>query len=149
MAYGQSDLNEQHRFIPRIRFADGGNVNLSVLRDALQEQCDSNGIPVAFQDDTLKTGSFFNPQSEDVLILYHPDHSTDYLRFMLRVTYQGKYAFLDVFKVGGSKNFARDNKASRSTGQMLFNMLSGHATKLQEEENYYTILEDCFQNILV
>ena len=148
MAYGQNDLNEQYRFIPRVRFPDGQGLNLNVLQKAIQDQCDANGIPVAFQNDVLKTGSLFNKQSEDVLTLYNPDHPTDYLRFLLRVTRQGKYAFLDVYKAGGSKNYGRENAAANSMGAKLFNAVTGHSAKLQEEENYYTILTDCLQNVI-
>ncbi len=149
MAYSSNDLNEQYRFVNRVRFPNGEGVNLVVLQERLQDECDSNGIPVAFRSDTLKTGGLFSKQAEEILILYNPEHSTDYLQFLIRITHQGKYAFMDVFKVGGSKNFARDNKAhGGSMAQGLFNAISGHNQKLQEEENYYTILSDCMQNII-
>ena len=148
MAYGQSSLNEQDRFISRVRFQNGNNINLDALQGALQEQCNANGIPVSFEKDVLKTGSLFNKQSEDVLILYNPEHQFDYLRFLLRVTHQGNYAFLDVFKTGGSRNYGHENAAANSGIQKLFNVATGHNAKLEAEENYYTILKDCFQNII-
>ncbi len=148
MAYTTNDLNDNYRFINRVRFPDGGDVNLSALQNLIQEEADSNGIPVAFRNDVLKTGGMFSKQTEDILILYNPDHAADYLRFLIRITHQGKYAFMDVFKVGGSKNFGRDNKAAGSTAQKVFNKISGHSQKLQEEENYYTILSDCLANII-
>lgn len=154
MAYSSNDLNEQYRFVPRVRFPNGEGVNLVVLQERLQDECDSNGIPVAFRSDTLKTGGLFSKQAEEILILYNPEHSADYLQFLIRITHQGKYAFMDVFKVGGSKNFARENNAHDSNGggfavaQGIFNKLSGHSQKLQEEENFYTILSDCLQNII-
>lgn len=148
MAYTSKDLNDDFRFVNRVRFPNGDGVNLIALQNALQNECDSNGIPVAFRNDTLKTGGFLSKQTEDILVLYNPDHATDYLQFLIRITHQGKYAFMDVFKVGGSKNFARDNKAhGGSVTQGIFNALSGHSQKLQEEQNYYTILKDCFENI--
>lgn len=56
MAYSQFDLNEEYRFINRIRFPNGDNVNLAVLQEKLQDECDANGIPVTFRNSTLKTG---------------------------------------------------------------------------------------------
>lgn len=149
MAYSQNDLREESRFINRIRFPDGNGINLSVLQEQLQDECDANGIPVAFRNDTLKTGSLFSKQVEDVLVLYNTAHPTDYLQFLIRITHQGKYAFMDVFKVGGSKNYAKYNKAADgSTTQKIFNRLTGQNAKLQEEENFYTILTDCLENVI-
>lgn len=149
MAYSQSDLNEDYRFINRIRFPDGNGVNLAVLQEKLQDECDANGIPVSFRNDTLKTGSLFSKQVEDVIVLYNTDHPSDYLQFLIRITHQGKYAFMDVFKVGSSKNFRNYNKAAGgSTTQKIFNSLTGQGQKLQEEENFYTILTDCLENVI-
>ena len=80
--------------------------------------------------------------------MFNPEHAYDYLRFAIRVKHQGKYAFMEVYNLGGSKNFANDNKAEGgSTFRKLANMVGGHATKLEAEENYYTILRDCLENI--
>lgn len=154
MAYTEKDLVEDYRFINRLRFRDGSGVNLVSLQEALQDECDANGIPVAFRSDILKTGGLLNKQTEEVLVLYNTEHPKDYLQFMIRVTHQGRYAFLDVFKVGGSKNFARNYRATGGLGtgaavvQGAFNLLSGHKQKLQEEENFYTILTDCFESVV-
>ncbi len=146
MAYGEKDLDDMFRFINRVRFSNGEDVNLQVVQNLLQEECNANGIPVAFRNDTLKTGGLFSKQVEDVIVLYNPDHIKDYLHFLLRVTHQGNYAFLDVFKVGGSTNYKHDNSASG--GRRILNALTGHNQKLQQEENYYTILKDCLENVI-
>ena len=149
MAYTEKDLVEEYRFINRLRFRDGSGVNLVKLQELLQDECDSNGIPVAFRSDVLKTGGIFNKQTEEVLVLYNTQHPSDYLQFLIRVTHQGKYAFLDVFKVGSSKNFRNYNKAAGgSVGQGILNKLTGANAKLQEEENFYTILTDCFESVV-
>lgn len=148
MAYSQFDLNEEYRFINRIRFPNGDNVNLAVLQEKLQDECDANGIPVTFRNSTLKTGGWFSKQVEDVLVLYNTAHPSDYLQFLIRITHQGKYAFMDVFKIGFSKNFRDHNKAVRgSITQKIRNSLTGQNLKLQEEEDFYTILSDCMTNI--
>ena len=149
MAYTANDLNEDYRFINRIRFPDGSGVNLVKLQERLQDECDSNGIPVAFRSDVLKTGTVFSRQSEEVLVLYNTQHPSDYLQFLIRVTHQGKYAFLDVFKVGSSKNYRNLNAASNGSNiAKIGNIFKGTTAKLQEEENFYTILSDCFDNII-
>lgn len=149
MAYTANDLNEDYRFINRIRFPDGNGVNLVNLQERLQDECDSNGIPVAMRSDVLKTGGLFNKQTEEVLVLYNTQHPTDYLQFLIRITHQGKYAFMDVYKVGSSKNYRNTNVAAGgSTFRKLANAISGTNAKLQEEENFYTILSDCFENVV-
>ena len=149
MAYNQNDLDERYRFIPHVRFTNGSGLNLAMLQDALQAECDANGIPVAFRPDVLKTGGFFNKQTEDIVILYNPEHPNDYLQFLLRMTYQGRYAFLDVFKVGNSTNYAHDNAAANGSAvRKIFNAFSGHNAKLEEEENYYLILKDCMEAVI-
>ena len=151
MPYSSKDLNEQSRFIQRIRFADAQGVNLLNFQDVLQEECDANGIPVAFHSDILKTGSLLNKQAEDILIIYNPEHPKDYFNFLVRITYQGKYAFLDVFTVGQSKNYSHARPGSNLATSMtkkLINAASGHKEKLQQEEDYYTILSDCIQRTI-
>ena len=150
MAFIQSNLNEDFRFIPRYKFGagDGNKLTLDLVQRLFQAKADENGIPVAFYHDTLSTGGLFNRQSEDVLVLYNPEHEKDYIHFLIRITRQGNYAFLDVFKVGGSKNFSMSNKAGNSMAVSLLNLATGLKNKLESEENYYDILSDCMNDAL-
>ena len=149
MAYSEKQLNTE--WMPQIRWPNGSNVNLVTVRDAIQEQADENGIPVAFSEDQLKVGGLFSSEREDILIMYNPQHPNDYLRFAIRIHHQGKYAFMHVYNLGGSKNFGDANMAA-SGGTMgalkkIGNAFGGHSQKLQAEENYYTILRDCLANV--
>lgn len=146
MAYTEKQLTTE--WMPQVRWPNGNSVNLVTVREAIQEQADENGIPVAFSEDQLKVGGLFSSEREDILIMYNPQHATDYLRFAIRVMHQGKYAFMHVYNLGGSKNFRDDNVASAgSTMRKLANAIGGHNQKLQAEENYYTILRDCLENV--
>lgn len=150
MAYSEKNFTTE--WIPQIRWPNGANVNLVTIRNAIQEQADENGIPVAFREEQIKVGGVFSKQLEDILIMYNPDHAGDYLKFGIRVHHQGKYAFMRVFNLGGSKNYGDANIAS-DTGAVatLFkigNALGGHKAKLEAEENYYTILRDCLENVV-
>lgn len=132
-----------------VRFPNGQNVTLKTAMDALQEQADEAGIPLAFREDTLKTGSLFSKQVEDILIMYNPEHVTDYLRFAIRIQHMGKYAFMHVFNLGGSKNFGHDNAANAGSSlRKVANLIGGHNAKLQAEEQYYAILKDCIDNVV-
>jgi len=148
--YSERDLVTE--WMPQIRWPNGDSVNLKTIREAIQFQADENGIPVAFNEDQLKVGGLFSKEREDILIMYNPQHAGDYLRFVIRVNHQGKYAFMHVFNMGGSTNFAHDNAAGEggAFGMMrkIGNAVGGHAAKLQAEENYYTILRDCLENVV-
>ena len=147
MAYTEKQLTTE--WMPQVRWPDGNNVNLVTVRNAIQEQADENGIPVAFSEDQLKVGGLFSSEREEILIMYNPQHASDYLRFAIRVMHQGKYAFMHVYNLGGSKNFRDDNMASGgSTFKKITNLIGGHNQKLQAEENYYTILRDCLENVV-
>lgn len=146
MAYSEKQLDLE--WMPQVRWPNGNDVNLALIQSRIQEEADENGIPVAFQEDQLKVGGFLSSQREDILIMYNPDHPNDYLRFAIRVMHQGKYAFMHVYNLGGSKNFRDDNRAAAgSTFKKIANALGGHNAKLQAEENYYTILRDCLENV--
>lgn len=145
MAYSEKDLSTE--WMPQVRWPNGNSVNLITVREAIQEQADENGIPVAFSEAELKVGGLFSKEREDILIMYNPQHANDYLRFAIRVMHQGKYAFMHVYNLGGSWNYADSNRAaSGNTTQKIFNKLRGTDSKLQAEENYYTILRDCLEN---
>lgn len=145
MAYSEGMLTTE--WIPQVRFPDGNNVNLRTVREAIQNEADENGIPVAFREDTLKSGGLFNKQVEDILVMYHPEHAGDYLTFVIRVQHMGKYAFMHVYNMGGSKNFRDANAAAGgSTFKQITGLLGGRNAKLQAEEQYYTILADVLAN---
>ena len=150
MAYSEKMLT--HEWIPQVRFPNGDNVNLMTVRDAIQNEADANGIPVAFREDQLKSGGLLNKQVEDVLIMYNPEHATDYLQFLIRVQHMGKYAFMHVYNMGGSKNY-RDVNAAGEEGffggvAKLKRAIGGGNAKLQVEEQYYTILQDVLSNCI-
>ncbi len=146
MTYAERDLSTE--WMPQIRWPNGDSVNLVTVREAIQEQADENGIPVAFSEADLKVGGLFSKEREEILIMYNPQHPSDYLRFAIRIMHQGKYAFMHVYNLGGSKNFRDDNVAAGgSTLRKFANAIGGHNQKLQAEENYYTILRDCLANV--
>lgn len=145
--YSENQLTTQ--WMPQIRWPNGANVNLMAVREAIQNQADENGIPVDFSEDQLKVGGLFSKEREDILIMFNPEHAYDYLRFAIRVKHQGKYAFMQVYNLGGSKNFGNENKAAAgSTLRTIGNLVGGHKAKLEAEENYYTILRDCLENVV-
>ena len=147
MSYTDKDLVDDNRFINRIRYSNGDSVNLDAVESALQDECDSNGIPVGIKHGILKVGGLFNKEQEDVLIVYNTIHPSDYLNQLIRIKHQGKYAFLDTYNVGNSKNRIHSIDGNFSSTRNLINKISGNNQKLEEEENYYIILSDCLKTI--
>ncbi len=149
MAWSESALSTE--WVNPVRFPDGNNVNLVTVRELIQEQCNKHGIPVAFRDDQVKVGGLFNKQLEDVLYMYNPSQE-GYLKFIIRVQHMGTYAFMHVYNMGGSKNYKAVNTAGSGgfIGGLtsIGNILGGRNAKLNAEEQYYTILKDCLENIL-
>ncbi len=136
-------------WMPQVRWTNGNNVTLNGVREAIQREADENGIPVAFSEDQVKLGGLFSRDREDVLRMYNPEHPNDYLHFVIRVKHQGKYAFMNVYNLGGSKNYRDYNAAQAGSAfRMVTNLLSGTNSKMQAEENYYTILKDCLANVV-
>lgn len=148
MAYSEKDLSTE--WMPSVRFPNGDSVNLMTVQSAIQNEADENGIPVAFREGQLKVGGLFSKQLEDVLVMYNPEHANDYLTFVIRVQHMGKYAFMHVFNMGGSKNYRATNIASAGgtmgTVAKIGGLLGGRNAKLQAEEQYYTILQDVLTN---
>lgn len=148
MAYSERDLTTE--WIPQVRFPNGSNVNLMTVREVIENEAAENGIPVAFREDQLKIGGLFSKQIEDVLIMYNPEHASDYLKFLIRVQHMGKYAFMHVYNMGGSKNYRNTNRAAAGgaigTITKIGGMIGGINAKLQAEEQYYTILADVLAN---
>lgn len=148
MAYSVKDLTTE--WVPGVEYTVGSSVSLPILKELILIETAENGIPVAFMEDELKTGSVFSSEKEKILIMFHPEHSWDYLRFAVRVQYVGTHAFVRIYNLGGSKNIRNDNNAyDGNKFRKMFNALSGHNNKLQQEMMYYSILKDCVNNVLI
>ena len=150
MAISESSLTTD--WITPVRFPDGENITLAAVREAIQNGADASGIPVAFNENQVKSGTVFNRKVEDVLVMYNPEHANDYLYFIIRIQYMGKYAFMHIYNMGGSKNYQNFNDAAEGGflgGLAKAKILAGGGkAKLQAEEQYYAILKDVISNCI-
>ena len=155
--------DELREFRPNIRYKDGGYVTLQSLEYAIMNYAQSMGIPLASYADQVKTGSMFNKTIEDCIVLYHPEHRSDYFKFCIRVAYQGNYAFVSVMDFGESKQMKKAGQAdayreSRKGQSMSFKVgsligqgitsIGRSKSKLEEEQNYYACIIDIFDEIV-
>lgn len=161
----QEELRE---FRPVYRYAEGNDISLQTIQNAIKDSAMKYGIPVAFEADQIKSGGLLSKTVDDCLVVYHPEHPKDYYRVAISIKRQGTIAFVYANDFGTSKNLkkiaAKENaKASvaggwkdwmtpgSGNGSDLVNGLIGGAfgalkglggskAKQQEEDNYYAAL---------
>ena len=89
-------IDELREFRPTYRFEDGASISLEAVQNALATEAEKHDVPVAFYADQVKSGSLFNKQIEDCIVMYHPEHRYDYFTFCIRVQHQGSMAYVAV-----------------------------------------------------
>lgn len=159
----EKDLREMR---PNVRYADGQNITLGTLQTVLQNAANENGIDVAFYTDEVKCGGLIGGSVEPCLVLYHPQHEKDYFKLCIRVKHQGNYAFVSVHDFGVStqmgnegskenlKNIMKSGSGAEKAGALLGAglrlMFKGGANKqkLEEEQMWYTVVSDIFDQLL-
>lgn len=150
-------------FRPSVRYKDGNGITLQTVQDAIKDCAQGMGIPVAFYSDQVKSGGLFNSSVEDCLVMYHPEHESDYFKFCIRVNRQGSYAFISVNDFGKSSQMAKADRAEFAAadrkGKSMSYKLGSLATqglmnigkskqKLEAEQMYYQCVFDIFDEII-
>ena len=156
-------IDELREFRPAVCYKDGTDVTLQTVQDAITCCAQDRGIPIATYTDQVKSGSILNKTIEDCVVLYHPEHRSDYFKFCVRVNHQGNYAFVSVMDFGTSKQMKKESQTeayrqSRKGQSMSFKMgsligqgltsIGKSKSKLEEEQNYYTCITDIFDEII-
>ena len=150
-------------FRPSVRYKDGDGITLQTVQEAIKDCAKGMGIPVAFYSDQVKSGGLFNSSVEDCIVMYHPEHESDYFKFCIRVGRQGSYAFVSVNDFGQSKQmnkagYAESYKADRKGKSMSYKVgsmigqgimtIGKSKQKLEEEQRYYQCVFDIFDEII-
>lgn len=149
---------------PNVNYRNGRDVTLPAIQQALRNAADSHGISVAFRNDEVKYGVFGG--KEPCLVLYHPAHEKDYYNVCIRVKHEGNYAFVSVNDFGtstqignaGSKDYLKETmkngdgwtKAGALLGAGVRRLVKGgvNKQKLEEEQRWYAVIIDLFDEIL-
>ncbi len=163
----EKDLNE----IRVLRYQDNSGLTFQTLQNFFRDSANSYGIDVAFYIDEIKHGGLIGGSTEQCLVLHHPSHRNDYMKFALTIKLQGTYAFVRVYSLGESvqlgnnylhDNFKNDMKqawGSEAGGAAVAGALLGRAArriikggankqKLEEEQMWYSIINDIFNEIM-
>ena len=156
-------IDELREFRPDVYYKDGTDVTLQSVQAAIMRYAQDRGIPIAAYTDQVKSGNILNKSIEDCIVLYHPEHRSDYFKFCVRVKHQGNYAFVSIMDFGTSKQMKKAGqteayKESRQGQSLSFKIgsligqglvsIGKSKTKLEEEQNYYTCITDIFDEII-
>lgn len=148
--------DELREFRPQVCYQNGDGITLSTVQKAIKDCAMQMNIPVAFKNDQVKSGGFFNSSIEDCIVMYHPEHEKDYFKFCIRVKRQGNYVFVMVNDFGQSKQIKKANedeilkdistpyRVVSAVGKGLFGK---NSRKLEEENMYYHCVFDIFDQI--
>lgn len=155
-------IDELTEFRSPVRYQNGDNVTLMAILQAIEDYTKDKKIPAAFRNDQVKLGGLFMSSYEGCLVMYHPEHERDYIKFCIRVKHQGTYAFISIdffgqssqMKKAGLAEAYKENRVGRQMsykvgsliGQGLRTMGRSRA-KLEEEEMYYHRVFDAFDDI--
>lgn len=148
-------IDELSKFLPTYKYTGGENVTFQVLIDNIKEEAQKYAVPVEFYNDQVKSGGIFNREIEECIVVYHPEHKTDYYNFCIRIKRVGSIVQIQTDVFGSSvqmDKFARAEKAfedrqgksvSYKIGSMVGSGLRNmgkNKQKLEEEELYYDTL---------
>lgn len=161
---------ELTQYQPIMRYADGNGMNLAMLQNALMEQATKYQIPVQFYSDQIKDGGLLSADSTDCIVMFHPQHQKDYIKYVISIKRQGTMAFVAVDNYGISKNitklsagssalsdfkasfFAKDeNESAAALGRAIANGLrglGGKKSKKEEEQMWYSAMSEIIGNVI-
>lgn len=160
------------------RYENGTSITLESVKNALAREAKSQGIPVAFYNDQIMSMNAFFGKAEDALVMHHPEHKSDYCSFVIRVNYQGNFAFVTVDSYGESKlmkNAAQQEYLKNEAGKRfksavsrgnsfdggfavtagaragvkaLVGALTGSKEKLEQEKMWYSCMSVILDNVI-
>lgn len=120
-------------------YSDENNprLDLEYCKTKIIEKAKEFDLPCKIDEEQIKLGGLFNKEIEECLVISHPNHQKDYVKFCFRLKNQGSVQLLTIDTLGESKQLKKyyiseDNKRFReairesdlSLGQKLGAQLS-------------------------
>lgn len=148
-------IDELSKFLPTFRYTGAENVDFQVIIDNIKEEAQRHTVPVEFYNDQVKSGGIFNREIEDCIVIYHPEHKTDYYNFCIRLKKVGSIVQIQTDVFGSSvqmdkfarSEWAKEDREGKSVSYKIGSMIGSglrnmgkNKQKLEEEELYYDIL---------
>ena len=145
---------------PDAVYKDGKSIiTLSSIKSILQAETKEYQIPIAFTDDQIKAGGIFDSTTTDCIVMYHPEHPSDYLRYAISIRRQGIMTYVVVNTFGRSSQEGKARVAKMASAELrqgnigtaLFAgalSLGKNKKKLEDESNYYDTIEHILDEVL-
>lgn len=105
---------ELQQFRPIIRYPNGDDITLARLGQELTIAAREIELPVMIESEDVSYGLLQG--SEPCLVLTHPDHQYDYLKFCVQIRMQGSNALVSVHTFGNSRQLKKEAIANERTG---------------------------------
>lgn len=140
-----------------------GSYGLDDVQGALARMAEEDNIPLSFGADQVTSGGLFNKVVEPCIVLYHPEHPNDYLRFAVRCNQEGGRTFISIDAFGSSKQmnkaavaeWAKENRRGKTMSYKVGSMISSgligigrSKQKLEAEERYYALISSLFERCI-
>ena len=125
----------------------------TIKREILSLNEEKYGLPLEIREDKIKSGGLFNSSVEDCLLVINTQYRADYFSYALILKKQGKTATVEMYYWGTSKWTGRANAADRRKqeggfgGWLMNAAFSVNEKKMQEEYEYYELLEGLFAEL--
>jgi len=136
-----------------------GDISLQALQNHILEKAEEYGVPLNIQLDEVKKSGLFNKATVPCLEYHHPNHPTDYFRYVITSQKQGLYTYLQFFYHGTSPNNGLINKKnsgmkSGTVGGTISGMVRGaiansKSDQIREEDNWYDTMRDIIREIML
>ena len=156
-------IDELREFRPTYRYENGENISLEAVQNVLAAEAKKHDVPVAFYANQVKSGSFFNKQIENCIVMYPPEHRYDYFTFCIRVQHQGSIVYVAVNDFGSSKQmdkfaraeYAKHDREGKELSYQIGSMIGAEIRnigkskrKLEEEQNYYDAVQYVLDQVI-
>ncbi|MBE6976595.1 MAG: hypothetical protein E7439_05310 [Ruminococcaceae bacterium] len=153
--------------IKQLHYKDGESITFKSITVQLSTLASSRDVPLAFGNEEIKSGSLLNSNTVDCLIMFHPQYEAKYNYYVFSIARQGKYAFVDIYLSGTSKQgLAMEAKEQilsgnlssltssgkgRVIGALIGSTINGSMFKtkdsFKEEERWYTMVNDLLNEV--
>lgn len=141
--------------IDSVRYEDGNFITLESIQEAIKDGAMKMDIPVAFMNDQVRSGTVIAPVVEDCLVLFHPAHERDYLKYCIRIKRQGAFAgvYVDYFGKSKQGRLAKQAELTRQDPHSSLlttglTSLMSNKQKLEQEQFYYNCVETILAEVL-
>lgn len=159
---------ELQQFRPIIRYSNGDDVTLARLEQELTIAARAIELPVMIEQADVSYGLLQG--SVPCLVLTHPDHQYDYLKFCVQIRMQGSNALVSVHTFGNSRQLKKEAIANERTGAgtaLLFggaagigyalgaglrkaaNAVGKNRSSLEIERLWYAQVSEIFDQIII